>query len=459
MSDRGAAADVDAPGLAARRLALDVLIPVAERGQPLDETFDRTVKQYEADAHAPPLAPRDRAFARALVSETLRRRGRIDAVLGGYLETPLPDKAVAARCILRLGAAQMLFLDTPPHAATHAMTALTSQRRDAQGFTRLVNAVLRRVSREGADALAGLTPADDWPAWLTDAWAGAYGEADAAALAQACGAQAPLDLTVRDPATADPWAERLNGERLGAATVRVASGGDVVALPGFEDGAWWVQDAAAALPAQIVLAMLGDADGARVLDLCAAPGGKTLQLAAAGADVTAVDRSAPRLKRLRQNLKRTGLTARIDTLDGRDAPALAAREGLFDAVLVDAPCTATGTLRRRPDVAWSKAPQDAETLSTVQTDLLVAAAAAAKPGAPIVYCTCSLQPEEGAPVIAAAQERAAAAGAPLVMAPGVSETLLAPMGFAAPQPGGAWRTFPHQGAGADGFFIAALHRL
>ncbi len=429
------------PGLAARDAALDILIAVLKRRAPLDAAL------AEATALSD-LAPRDRGFARALVTETLRRLGRVDRIVAPLLDRPLPKTAVAARAMLRLGAVQLLFLQTPAHAAVDASVELAGRRPDTRKFKGLINAVLRRVDREGRDALAALSARDDWPAWLTETWETAYGAAAAAAIAQASGREPPLDVTSKsDPAT---WTSALNAVLTPTGTLRCAGGGDVAALPGFSQGAWWVQDAAAALPVRA----LGAGDGARVLDMCAAPGGKTLQLAATGAVVTALDKSESRLARVRENLTRTGLSA---TLHASDALRFSPADDAFDAALLDAPCTATGTLRRRPDVAWSKSKADIRTLAKLQTRLLAAAARLVRPGGAVVFCTCSLQPEEGAPAIAAAIE----AGAPLTWEtlepadlPGVPEQAFAPDGFVRTRP-----DYWDETGGMDGFFIAKLRRM
>src|SRR5690242_19931839 len=276
-----------------------------------------------------------------MATATLRRLGGIDAVLAQFLERPLPETAAHGRAMLRIGAAQLLLMATPPHAAVGETVEAANALRKSAGFAKLINAVLRRVSREGAALLAALAPGADLPAWLFARWRACYGDATAAAIARALQSEAPLDVSAKN--NAGEWAKRLVGTLTPTGSVRLAESSSVDQLPGFEEGAWWVQDAAAALPARL----LGDVNGKTVLDLCAAPGGKTLQLAAAGARATAVDRSAQRLQRLRENLARTKLEA---TVIARDALTLKIKEP-FDAVLIDAPCTSTGTLRRHPDVA------------------------------------------------------------------------------------------------------------
>jgi len=367
--------------LTARRAATDLLVAVMERGRALEDALGET-PSFKA------LEGRDRAFARALVTAGLRRLGGIDAVLSRFLDRPLPDSAHHARALLHLGAAQLLVLGTPAHAAVGETVETANQMREARGFAKLMNAVLRKVASKGQAILDELPPGSDLPHWLYTRWRASYGEA-APQIADALLNEPPLDLSVKQDAQV--WAERLFGTVTPTGSVRLGEHAPVDSLPGFGDGAWWVQDAAAALPAKL----LGDVRGKRVLDLCAAPGGKTLQLAAAGALVTAVDKSEARLKRLRENLLRTKLEAEVVCAD-----ALAFKAEPFDAVLLDAPCASTGTLRRHPDVAWLRRPTDVKALSDLQAQLIEAAAKLLKPGAPLVYAVCSLEPEEGPGVVA-----------------------------------------------------------
>ncbi|HLB79494.1 MAG TPA: transcription antitermination factor NusB, partial [Dongiaceae bacterium] len=284
----------------ARGVAFELLQAVLRRGRPLDEAL-------AGHAGIARLTPRDRGFARMLTATTLRRLGQIDAVLDRCVTRPLPARAAAVRDLLRLGAAQLLFLGTPAHAAVDGTVELIARGGpEAAGFKGLANAVLRRIAGEGEAMLAETAnPAVNTPAWLWRSWCAAYGEATAAAIAAAHLAEPPLDLTVKGDAAA--WAARLGATVLPTGGLRRPLGGAIEELPGYAEGAWWVQDAAAALPARL----LGPVAGLRVVDLCAAPGGKTAQLAAAGAEVTAVDRSAARLERLADNLSRLHLAARI----------------------------------------------------------------------------------------------------------------------------------------------------
>ena len=372
------------PGLAARRIAADIVDGVLRRRRPLDELLDGT-RELAA------LEDRDRALVRALVAVVLRRLGTLRHLLGAFLDRGAPPQAPRLESALLLGAAQILFLDVPDHAAVDLSVRLVQADYHAARFAGLCNAVLRRVTREGKERLAALdTPVLDTPDWLMARWSERYGTATAHAIATANGHEPALDLTVKS----DPqyWAEQLGGRVLPTNTVRTIAHGVVTALPGFAEGAWWVQDAAAALPARL----LGDVRGRRVADLCAAPGGKTAQLAAAGANVTALDRAPARLKRLQDNLVRLKLHAELVCADVGEWTSEP-----FDAVLLDAPCSSTGTIRRHPDVPWLKHPDDITALAGVQRQLIERAAALTKPGGMLIYCTCSLEPEENENVVAA----------------------------------------------------------
>jgi 16S rRNA (cytosine967-C5)-methyltransferase len=413
------------------------VVAVLDERRPLDDALNETVS-FQA------LTGRDRAFARAIATATLRRLGGIDAILAQFLEQSLPETAAHGRAMLRIGAAQLLLMNTPPHAAVGETVEAANTLRKSAGFAKLINAVLRKVSRDGAALLAAQAPGADLPAWLFTRWRAAYGGDAADAIARALGTEAPLDLSVKNDAPG--WTQKLGGALTPTGSVRLAEARGVDQLPGFDEGAWWVQDAAAALPARL----LGDVAGKAVLDLCAAPGGKTLQLAAARARVTAVDKSGDRLARLRENLARTKLEA---TLVGRDAFSLRIKEP-FDAVLLDAPCTSTGTLRRHPDVAWLRRPSDIQSLADLQARLLAHAAAMVKPGGTLVYAVCSLEPEEGPAIAAKALGSGAWARAPIARGEiaGADE-------FIAPD--GDLRTLPSHWptiGGLDGFYAVRLVR-
>jgi 16S rRNA (cytosine967-C5)-methyltransferase len=373
----------DAPGFAVRCLAADILESVLYRRRALDEILDSTTELAT-------LAERDRALTRALAATVLRRLGTLRHVLGLFLDRGLPRQAPRVETALLLGAAQILFLNVPDHAAVDLAVRLAQADPRAAGFAGLINAVLRRLAREGAVRLAAIDTADlDTPEWLMTRWTAAYGAVTARAIAAANRNEPALDLTVKsDP---EAWAKRLGGHVLATQSVRVNASGAVSTLPGFAESAWWVQDAAASLPARL----LGDVRGRRVADLCAAPGGKTAQLALAGASVTAVDRAPARLKRLRDNLARLGLSAEIVAANVEQWTAEP-----FDAVLLDAPCSSTGTIRRHPDVPWLKTADDVAKLSALQRRLLDRAVALTKPGGTLVYCTCSLEPQENEMIVA-----------------------------------------------------------
>lgn len=420
----------------ARRVALDVLGRVlGPDHRPFDETF-------QGHPQLGRLAVRDRAFARLLVTTVLRRLGQIDHTTLPLLRYRPKDLRVAN--MLRLGAAQLLFLNTPAHAAVAETVKLA-----AGGFTRempMLNAVLRRLAQEGRKLLEGQeAPRLNTPKWLFESWAAAYGEERVHEIAAMHLTEPPLDLSVK----ADPerWADALGAEVLPTGTLRRRAGGLVEALPGYDEGAWWVQDAAAALPALL----MGPIRGRRVLDLGAAPGGKTAQLAVMGASVTALERSPRRAEFLVRNLGRLVLDAEIVVADALEwTPPVP-----FDAVLLDAPCSATGTIRRHPDVPWVKSPADVARLAEAQGRLLEAAVRCVRPGGIIVYAVCSLQPEEGparieallageAPVERDPIRRAELKGLPVEVTPA-----------------GEVRTLPcHLAAsgGLDGFFIARLRR-
>jgi 16S rRNA (cytosine967-C5)-methyltransferase len=375
----------EVPGLAARRIAADILDGVLRRRIALDELLSGK----NAHPGLPALADRDRALTRRMTATVLRRLGTLRRLIGGFLEKGFPADAPRAETIRLLGAAQILWLEVPDHAAVDLSVRLAQADRRASRYAGLVNAVLRRVAQKDVSTQSS-DVSSDTPDWLLKRWNKTYGRATARAIAEAVGHEPALDITVKD--NAESWAERLRGRVLPTGTVRTVAQGAISLLPGFSEGAWWVQDAAAALPARL----LGDVRGMQVADLCAAPGGKTAQLAFAGAQVTAVDRSPARIDRLRENLARLGLKA--DTIA---ADALEWEGGPFDAILLDAPCSSTGTIRRHPDVPWLKSETDLSTLVSLQQRLLDRAVDMLRPGGTLVYCVCSLEPEEGEDQISA----------------------------------------------------------
>ena len=445
---RRSAAEADPAGLAVRRTAVAILRQVIERRTALDAVLDET----HGNPHFRALDRRDRALLRAILGVALRRRGEIEAALKATLDRPLPENSAALSAILHIAAAQILFLDVPDHAAVDTAVEQAGADRRTGRARGLVNGVLRNLARNREEILAR-TSSDagriNMPSWLFTRLCEAYGEAIALKIAAAHLEPPGLDLSVKSDAAL--WAERLSGALLPTGTVRLAGTHRVAELPGYDEGAWWVQDAAAALPARL----LGDVAGKTVADLCASPGGKTAELAASGAAVTAVDISESRVRRLAENLRRLDLQARLvaaDVLDWQPAET-------FDAVLLDAPCTATGTIRRHPDIQWLKTPEDVATLAALQAKMLDSAAPLVRSGGRLVFATCSLQPEEGeaqvAPFLARHSDFALEPIEPAELA-GLSELLT---------PSGTLRTLPFHRfgsdpifAGMDGFFAARFKR-
>ena len=364
-------------GIDSRMAAFEILKSI-DGGRYLDMAMRR----------AAPLEPRDRAFARLLVTTCLRRGGQIDRILGTLMTKAPAGKARDAIHILRIGAAQLLFLETGAHAAVNSTVELMR----VSGFDRLTgltNAVMRRLSREAESLLSGTDVEDNLPDWLRQSWRQQYGVAQTRRMMELMMQPPTLDITPKSDA--EDWADILDGDLIDGRTVRRTFDGDPTKLDGFDEGHWWVQDAAAALPA----ALFGDLTGRHVVDLCAAPGGKTAQLIAAGAKVTAVDSSKQRLEILERNLGRLGMSATLVATDGRKFKP---REKV-DAVLIDAPCSATGTLRRRPDVLRHRAASDLASLAGIQRELVTRAAGWLEPDGCLIYATCSLQHEEGEAVI------------------------------------------------------------
>jgi 16S rRNA (cytosine967-C5)-methyltransferase len=433
-------------GLPARRAAVELLAAVLQKKQPLDDILGRSLDKGSMFD----LPARDRALARAIVATSLRRKGQLDHVLGAFLERGLPARSGTLYPILLSAAAQLIFLDTPAHAAIDLAVTLVQYDPQAKRYDKLANAVLRRVASDGEAIAAKLdAPRINTPDWLWSRWVSYWGEPRTRAIAEMHLIEPPLDLTVKGES--ELWAERLDGRVLPTGSVRLLPKGRIEAMPGFDEGAWFVQDAAASLPARLV----GDVAGKRVADLCAAPGGKTAQLALAGAAVVAVDSSKTRLSLLAENLARLGLEAELVNAD-----AASWQPGeLFDAVLLDAPCSSTGTIRRHPDIPYLKSIKDITALAALQTRLLDRAAKLVKPGGRLVYSTCSLEPEEGEAQIAAF----------LVRNDAFRVDAIAPSELfgqtAWIEPSGCLRTFPDElkleipeWSGMDGFFATRLVR-
>ncbi|MFC6622309.1 RsmB/NOP family class I SAM-dependent RNA methyltransferase [Novosphingobium panipatense] len=409
---------MDIPGLPARRAALNLIDAVLRRGETLDQAGGSALARVKGDA--------DRALARAIAGEALRWRQDLDELIDSATRLPLAEDA-KARAVLQIMLAQVLRLDTPPHAVIATALPLLMG-----GPRRLAHGVFSTLTKRGVT----LPDVPTLPETATHRW-GERASAIAAGLAE----PPPLDLALRDPSATAEWAERLGGVSLMPGHVRLPRGAAVESLEGFRDGAWWVQDLAASLPARL----LGAGQGRRALDLCAAPGGKTMQLAAAGWQVTAVDNAKRRLERLRENLTRTGLEADVVLAD---AFAWEPEEG-FDAILIDAPCTATGTARRHPDVLHRIGERQIDDMAEVQSQMLARASGWLKPGGTLVYAVCSIERQEG-------EEQAARVS--LTPVPIAADEL--PQGVAPAEEG--WvRTDPGMlgdAGGLDGFFIARWTR-
>ncbi len=437
----------DKPGLAARICAQRLLGAVIETSTSLDGLTD--------DEHGHPqyraLEMRDRSLVRAILSSALRHRGTIVAFLAHLLDKPLPDNAKSLTHLLHVAATQILFLDIPDHSAVDlAVEAARADPRNGR-FASLVNALLRRMAREKDTLLPRLMETSrDVPDWFWSALQSQYGAAKAAAILAMHRVEAPVDFTVKsDP---DRWATELGGLVMPGGTVRVEKlETSVPALPGFSDGQWWVQDLAASLPAKL----LGNLNGKTALDLCAAPGGKTAQLALAGGTVTALDLSASRLKRLAGNLARLKLDVQTCHGSAFDYEPHA----LFDAVLLDAPCSSTGTIRRHPDVAWTKSPDDVAKLAKLQFDMLAKAVEFVKPGGVLVFSNCSLLAQEGEDLAKRALLEIGGLKPFPVSAdelPGI-EALVTPEGWLRSTPADLPLDRPEI-SGMDGFFAARFYR-
>jgi len=435
------------PGLAARKAAAKLLAAVVDAKTPLDGLTDHDHGHPQFRA----LDMRDRALVRAILTTALRFRRTIQALIDARLQRPLPANAHALSHVLHVAAAQVLFLDVPDSAAVDL--AVTHAREDTRTarFAALVNGVLREIARRKERALpAALAKTVDAPDWFAASLNAAYGAAHTGEILAAHRVEPAIDLTVKSDA--EGWAARLGGVVLTTGSVRLERlQGPLTTLPGFAEGEWWVQDAAAALPARL----FGDIAGLRVADLCAAPGGKTAQLALAGAKVTALELSPNRARRLKSNLERLKLEAEIVQGDlfafTPDTP--------FDAVLLDAPCSSTGTVRRHPDVPWTKGVPDVEKLAGLQARMLAHAATLVKPGGRIVFSNCSLEPAEGEALLSAFL-----ADNPQIVADPVRpgefpflDEFLTPDGAVRTTPAGLRLATPAL-SGLDGFFAARLKR-
>ncbi|UXS97464.1 RsmB/NOP family class I SAM-dependent RNA methyltransferase [Agrobacterium tumefaciens] len=429
----------DKPGLAARVAATRILAAVLEKKTSLDGMLDSENGNpvYRA------LSLADRALVRAIVNSALRHLPRIEAALSMLLDGPLPQGARSLHHVLVVGAAQVLYLDVPDHSAVDL--AVEQAHRDPRNrrFAKLVNAVLRRLGREKAEIEKAIADVPVLPDWFYARLVSAYGDEVAKRISEAQLTPSSIDLTVKtDPAV---WAEKLGGTVLPNGSVRLGEfEGQIPSLEGFAEGAWWVQDLAASMPVKL----MGDISGKRVADLCAAPGGKTAQLALAGAKVTALDQSGNRLRRLRENLDRLGLHA--ETVEANMLKYQP--EQLFDAVLLDAPCSSTGTLRKHPDVCWTKDENDIAKLAALQGQMLRYALTLVGAGGIVVFSNCSLDPSEGEAMIAQVLaenpdfERVAVRKDDW---PGMEAAVTAE---------GDLRTTPDMFGGIDGFFSSVLRK-
>jgi 16S rRNA (cytosine967-C5)-methyltransferase len=380
--------------LATRRCALELLENVLRSKTALDIALDRNTAFVE-------LNMRDRAFTRMLVTTTIRRLGQIDDLIAFAQERPDALKTDVIRNILRLGITQIFFMNVPDHASVDTCVRLSQEKGMSQqsGF---INAILRRLTREGLERLSKQdAPRLNTPEWLLKLWIEDYGLNIAARIAEANMNEAPLDVTIKNKDERAHWASALQSIELSTGTLRRTAGGNVRDLQGYDEGKWWIQDAAAAIPAML----FGDITGTHIIDICAAPGGKTMQLVSVGAHVTSIDRSAKRLKRLEENVARIGLTDNVQ-IEVSDAASWTPSSEIIESggpthILLDAPCSATGTIRRHPDTGYLKSPKDIEGLTTIQQRLLNRCGEVLAVGGTLIYCTCSLQKAEGEHQIAA----------------------------------------------------------
>lgn len=414
---------MDIEVLQSRKIALDILVQVLYKNQNLDDEYDRLAKD---------LSHTDKAFVRMLTTTCLRRLGQIDTVLEKLLEKPLPFKARMVQNILRLAVCQILFMQVPAHAAVSTAVDLTKLSK-LDFYTKLVNGVLRNLCR----APQSFTATDETlntPKWLYDSWVKAYGNEKARMIAIANLTQPATYITVKE--NPKHWATLLGATVNATGSVKLPDNVYIPDLAGFAQGAWWVQDAAAAMPVML----FDDLKGKKTADFCAAPGGKTACLIKAGALVDAFDISEKRMKRVKENLDRLHYSADLKVMDANKAP----EDNLYDAILIDAPCSATGTIRRHPDLYFHRSAQDVANLNAAQLKLLKTAHRLLKPAGHAVYCTCSLQPQEGEDIIKQVLN--------LFDVLPITNPLLKPF----VQKSGFIRTFPDQDM--DGFFMALLQK-
>ena len=430
------------PGAQSRLIIARAIQTIWGQGRTIEDALEKQEGYAE-------LSVRDRAFARNVVSMTFRRWAQIDHVLKQYLKKNPPSFVMS---ILRSAVAQSLFLKTPDHAVVGESVALMKSVSSAKGFVGMANAVLRRMTETGASHLGAVPPHSNVPNWLLKQWEKDYGRMEARRIARQIIDIPPLDISVKAGADIESIAQALGATPIGGHSLRLQNAGHIPGLPGFKDGQWWVQDMASSLPVQILNAQTGGLAGKSVLDLCAAPGGKTLQLAAFGANVTAIDKSARRVKRLSENLDRCDLKAEIITADVLDLP-----DGIeaADHVLLDVPCTATGTFRRHPEVLYNRKPNDQAILGKLQRKMLINSSKYVKEGGFLTFCTCSVQKSEGEVQISAFLQRSPDFRLNRILTKpslGLTTEMIGE-GFLRTQP-----NFLSEIGGMDGFFTAILQK-
>ena len=428
--------NIESNSVVSRRLAALCVKEVMEKNLPLQQVIS-SQKDYVT------LESRDRAFVRLIVATTFRRMGQINSVLKPFLRQTPPKLIYAA---LQTATAQIIYLGTPPHAAVGETVAMLKSRNSSKGFANLTNAVLRKVVDSGKKLAAQEPPKINIPPWLLGEWESDYGRQACRKFSTQLTQEPPLDVTVKS--TEGMWAHKLGGKAIARNSVRLKKIGDITELEGFSEGEWWAQDIAASIPVRLLEPLTGK----RVLDMCAAPGGKTMQLISLGAEVTALDRSISRLERVKENLKRTNLSASVIC---RDALEWVPSGDLYDSVLLDAPCTATGTFRRHPDVLYNRKPKDLSNLIKIQDQLLSKSASFVKPGGTLIYSTCSLLLAEGKPRIDKFLKRNSHFSLEVIT--NIDGLDLPPSAFE----DGFVRTLPHylsEEGGMDGFFIAKMKR-
>ncbi len=429
--------------LTGRWAALAFLEKILDDHVPLDQAFDNTCRQF-----GDKLSVQDRGFVRHLGTTCLRHLGQLDAMINHCTQKKLTGKQKTVRNILRLGITQLLYMEVAAHGAVNSAVKMTDKQKNTSDrhCKGMVNAILRRIDREREKFSGGFSPTLNIPKWLKENWQTRYGKEEFAKIAIAVLGEPPLDFTLKPECEGATWAEMLDGVLLPGGSVRVEKAGLVQNLAGYEEGSWWIQDVAASLPVNLLGAGCGDP----VLELCAAPGGKTAQLAASGCRVTAVDRSARRLRRLQENMDRLNLVCDVVTSDAADFRP----DKEYGFILLDAPCSATGTLRRHPDVSRARGSKDIMALAEIQTHLLDAAVGMMPVGGILIYCVCSLQSEEGPEQIKALLDRNGTVkrkGIDLAELSGFENSRL---------DGGDVQTLPHHiSGGMDGFFISRLVKI